>query len=80
MDKATREQIFEIIREEVAKDRGVIAAEIGQTIQKRLNIRLSNNQLNAYRKQIGLNSLALFEEDFHRQVSEAAMRLFPKRR
>jgi hypothetical protein len=73
LTKLQREQIEAIIREMMARDKGTIASEIGEEIQKRLGIAMGNKQINGMRRQIGLGTFDIIKRDIHKLV-EVAMK------
>jgi hypothetical protein len=73
LTKLQREQIEAIIEEMMARDKGTIAYEIGEEIQKRLGIAMGNKQINGMRRQIGLWTFDIIKRDIHKLV-EVAMK------
>jgi hypothetical protein len=74
LTKLQREQIEAIIGEMMARDKGTIASEIGEEIQKRLGIAMGNKQINGMRRQIGLGTFDIIKRDIHKLVEVAKER------
>jgi hypothetical protein len=74
LTKLQREQIGAIIGEMMARDKGTIASEIGEEIQKRRGIAMDNKQINGMRRQIGLGTFDIIKRDIHKLVEVAKER------
>ena len=74
LTKLQREQIEAIIGEMMVRDKGTIASEIGEEIQKRLGIAMGNKQINGMRRQIGLGTFDIIKRDIHKLVEVAKER------
>jgi hypothetical protein len=74
LTKLQREQIEAIIGEMMERDKGTIASEIGEEIQKRLGIAMGNKQINGMRRQIGLGTFDIIKRDIHKLVEVAKER------